>query len=243
MRRFGWVLVLAGLLGAWQAWVDLRSLPIYLLPAPSDIAAALWDERSTLGSEALVTMREMLVGFLAAVAAGLAAAILIQRVSWMRHALYPLLVASQSVPWVAVSSLFVIYLGFGLAPKVLIVALVCFFPITANAVDGFASAPRELGRTMQTLNASGRAVFWRIELPWAAPGIFTGARIAASYAAVAALFSEYAGGSGGLVDSMHDHLDTGLVGAAIVLLAALSLGLFGLVTLIERIVLPWSREG
>jgi putative hydroxymethylpyrimidine transport system permease protein len=96
---------------------------------------------------------------------------------------------------------------------------------------------------MRTLNATPRAIFWRVELPWASPRVFTGARIAASYAAVAALFAEYAGGSGGLADSMHDQLDTQLVGAAIVLLALLALALFGLVTLLERIMIPWAREG
>ncbi|MDX6547524.1 MAG: putative hydroxymethylpyrimidine transport system permease protein [Gaiellales bacterium] len=244
MRRYGWVVVLAGLVAAWQAWVDLRSIPVYLLPAPSDIASALWDQRSTLASQALVTLREMLAGYAAAVAAGLGAAILLQRVPWLRHAVYPLLVASQSVPVVAIAPLLVIYLGFGLSPKVLIVALVCFFPVTANALDGFASAPRDLRRTMRTLNASPRAIFWRVELPWAAPRIFTGARIAASYTAVAAIFAEYAGGSGGLADSMRNaNYDNGLIGAGIVWLAALALGMFGLVTLIERVALPWSREG
>jgi putative hydroxymethylpyrimidine transport system permease protein len=242
MRRYAWVLVLAGLVAAWQAWVDLRSVPDYLLPAPSGIASALWDERSTLASQTLVTLREMLVGYAAAVAAGLGAAILLQRVAWLKQAIYPLLVASQSVPVVAIAPLLVIYLGFGLSPKVLIVALVCFFPVAANALDGFAAAPGDLRRTMRTLNASQRAIFWQVELPWAAPRIFTGARIAASYAAVAALFAEYAGGSGGLADSMHDQLDTGLVGAAIVLLAALALGLFGAVTLLERVTIPWARE-
>ena len=95
---------------------------------------------------------------------------------------------------------------------------------------------------MRTLNASPRAIFWRVELPWASPRVFTGARIAASYAAVAALFAEYAGGSGGLADSMHDQLDTPLVGAAITLLALLALALFGLVTLAERLAIPWARE-
>jgi putative hydroxymethylpyrimidine transport system permease protein len=243
MRRFAWVAVLVGLIAAWQVWVDARSVPDYLLPSPSGIASALWDGRSTLASQAAVTLREMLVGYAAAVVLGLGAAVLLQRLSWLRGAVYPLLIASQSVPVVAVAPLLVIYLGFGLSPKALIVALVCFFPVTANALDGFASAPADLRRTMRTLNATERAIFWRVELPWAAPRIFTGARIAASYAAVAALFAEYAGGSGGLADSMHDQLDTALVGAAIALLAALSLGLFGLVTLAERLMIPWAREG
>ena len=243
MRRLAWVPALIAIVAAWQAWIDLRDVPDYVAPAPSDIARALWDERSTFASEGLVTLREMLVGFAAAVAGGLAAAILLHRIRWLRGAVYPLLVASQSIPVVAIAPLLVIGLGFGLAPKVLIVALVCFLPVTVSALDGFASAPADLRRTMRTLNASPRAIFWRVELPWAAPRIFSGARIAAAYAAVAALFAEYAGGSGGLADSMHDQLDTGLVGAAVVMLAALALALFGAVVLLERVALPWAREG
>lgn len=245
MRRFAWILVLAVLVAAWEAWVDLRSIPDYLLPSPSAVAQALWSNRTTLAHEVGVTLREMVVGYLAAIAAGLAAAIVLRRVDWLRGAIYPLLAGWQSVPVVAVAPLLVIYLGFGLTPKVIIVALVCFFPITANALDGFARSPQELRRAMRTLNASDRAIFWRIELPWAAPSIFTGARIAASYAAVAALFAEYAGGSGGLGDTMRNaqaQLDGATVGAAIVLLAALALALFGLVTLFERVAIPWARE-
>ena len=117
MKRFAWVAVLAGLLLAWEAWVDLRSVPDYLLPSPSGIASALWDERSTLLSQAAVTAREMLLGFALAVILGLGAAILLQRLPWLRSAVYPLLVASQSIPVVAIAPLLVIYLGFGLSPE------------------------------------------------------------------------------------------------------------------------------
>jgi putative hydroxymethylpyrimidine transport system permease protein len=244
MKRFAWILVLGLLLVLWEAHVRVRGIPDYLLPAPSAIAQALWDQRSPLASQTLVTAREMVLGFATAVAAGLGAAIVIQRLPWLRNAVYPLLVASQSVPVVAIAPLLVIYLGFGLAPKVLIVALVCFFPITANALDGFASAPPDLRRTMLTLNGRPQSIFWRVELPWAAPRIFTGARIAATYSAVAALFAEYAGGSGGLRESMQNqNLDTPLIGASIVLLASLALALFAIVTMIERVALPWARDG
>jgi ABC-type nitrate/sulfonate/bicarbonate transport system permease component len=242
MRRLTWIPALIAIVAAWQAWIDLRDVPDYVAPAPTDIARVLWDERSTLGSQALVTLREMLAGFAAAAVGGLAAAVLLHRVRWLRGAVYPLLVASQSIPIVAIAPLLVIGLGFGLAPKIVIVALVCFLPVTVNALDGFAGTPADLRRTMRTLNASPRAIFWRVELPWAAPRIFSGARIAAAYAAIAALFGEYAGGSGGLADSMHDQLDTGLVGAAVVVLAALALALFGAVILVERLAVPWARE-
>jgi ABC-type nitrate/sulfonate/bicarbonate transport system permease component len=240
--RFGWVIVLAALLGAWELYVRVRGIPDYLLPAPTDIAAALWDERSTLAGQALVTLREMVVGLAAAVATGLGAAIVLHRSETLRRAVYPLLVASQSVPVVAVAPILVIYLGFGLAPKVLIVALVCFFPVTVATLDALRTVDPEHRRVMRTLNASPRRIFWHVEMPFALPGAFSGTRVAASYSAVAALFAEYAGGSGGLAESMRNGLDTPLVGAAITLLALMSMGLFALVTLAERLALPWSRR-
>jgi ABC-type nitrate/sulfonate/bicarbonate transport system permease component len=241
MRRFAWVLVLAVLLAAWEAYVQLRGVPEYLLPAPSQIAQALWDDRSTLASQALVTLKEMLLGFAAAVIIGFAAAVLLHLVPWLRGAVQPILIASQSVPVVAIAPILVIYLGFGLAPKVLIVALVCFFPITVNTLDGLERVDPEYRRMLRTLDATRWQVFRRVELPWSLPGLFAGARIAASYSAVAAVFAEYAGGQSGLVDSMRDGFDTPLVGAAIVVLALMSLALYGAVTVAERLTLPWAR--
>ena len=241
MRRFTWVLVLAVLLAAWEAYVQLRGVPEYLLPAPSQIAQALWDDRSTLASQALVTLKEMLLGFAAAVIIGFAAAVLLHLVPWLRAAVQPILIASQSVPVVAIAPILVIYLGFGLAPKVLIVALVCFFPITVNTLDGLERVDPEYRRMLRTLDATRWQVFRRVELPWSLPGLFAGARIAASYSAVAAVFAEYAGGQSGLVDSMRDGFDTPLVGAAIVVLALMSLALYGAVTVAERLALPWAR--
>jgi ABC-type nitrate/sulfonate/bicarbonate transport system permease component len=153
----------------------------------------------------------------------------------------PILIASQSVPVVAIAPILVIYLGFGLAPKVLIVALVCFFPITVNTLDGLERVDPEYRRMLRTLDATRWQVFRRVELPWSLPGLFAGARIAASYSAVAAVFAEYAGGQSGLVDSMRDGFDTPLVGAAIVVLALMSLALYGAVTVAERLTLPWAR--
>jgi putative hydroxymethylpyrimidine transport system permease protein len=164
MRRYAWIPLLALLLLVWEAWVQLRGIPDYLLPAPSAVAQALWDGRSDLGSQALVTLREMVLGLLAAVAFGLASAIVLQRLDWLRSAVYPLLIASQSVPVISLSPLLLIYLGFGVTPHIVIVALVCFFPVTANALDGFAGTPADLRRMMRTLNASARGIFWRVEL-------------------------------------------------------------------------------
>jgi putative hydroxymethylpyrimidine transport system permease protein len=249
MRRLaahaGWIAVLALLVAAWQAYVRLRGVPQYVLPAPSDVARTLWDERRALASAAGVTAREMLAGFAVALAFGLSAAVALHSSGTLRRAVYPLLVASQSVPVVAIAPILVIYLGFGLAPKLLIIALVCFFPITVGALDGFRSVDPEHVRVMRTLRASRAGIFRRVELPWALPSIFTGMRVAASYAAVAALFAEYAGADSGLGNAMREgtgQYDAPLVGAAVVVLAALALALFGAVTLAERLIAPWARR-
>jgi putative hydroxymethylpyrimidine transport system permease protein len=244
-RRLGWVVVLAAVLAAWQAFVRLRGVPDWLLPAPSDIARALVDDRSRLASDTLVTVREMLIGYLAAVAFGIAAATGLHWSPTARRAVYPLLVASQSVPVVAIAPILVIYLGFGLAPKIVIVALVCFFPITVNALDGFQSVDPAYASMMRTLHADRLAVFRRVEFPAALPAIFSGMRVAASYAAVAALFAEYAGASSGLGLAMQEgatQLDAPLTGAAVVVLAAMALALFAAVTMLERMVAPWGRR-
>jgi putative hydroxymethylpyrimidine transport system permease protein len=240
------VLLLVGLVAAGQAYVRLRGVPQYVLPAPTDVARALWDERGALASAAWVTAREMLAGFAVALAFGLLAGIALHASPTLRRAAYPLLVASQSVPVVAIAPILVIYLGFGLAPKLVIVALVCFFPITVAALDGFRSVDPDHILVMRTLRASRVAIFRRVELPFALPAIFTGMRVAASYAAVAALFAEYAGADSGLGNAMREgtgQYDAALVGAAVVVLAALALGLFGLVTLVERLTVPWARRG
>ncbi len=243
--RIGWVVALLIILGAWQAWVRLRDVPDYLLPAPTDILGALRDDRGRLADDAVATAGEMLAGFAAALGFGLVSATALHFSATLRRAVYPLLVASQSVPVVAVAPVLVIYLGFGLAPKVVIVALVCFFPVTVNALDGLRSVDPEYLRVMRTLRASRAAIFRRVELPWALPSVFSGARVAASYAAVAALFAEYAGGSSGLGETMQTataQLDAPLVGAAVVVLAGLALALFAAVSAAERIAIPWARR-
>ena len=245
MRRFGWVIVLIAVFALWQAWVDLRGVPDYLLPAPTDVATTLWDERSSLFSDAVHTFAEMLAGFAVAIVSGLAVATLMHRWQTLRRALYPLLTATQSIPLVALAPLLVVYLGFGLAPKLVIIALVCFFPITVGAVDGFEGVDPEYRRMMRTLHASESAIFRRVEFPAALPSIFSGARVAASYTAIAALFAEFVGSSAGLgftIRQADDQFDTALIGAAVLLLALLALILFWGVGLVQRVVAPWSRQ-
>ena len=248
-RRGSWrrgapalLLVVAGI-GVWEAAIRLFHVPDYLLPAPSAVAADFGADGRLLLDNSLVTLKEMLLGFALAVAAGLLLAVALHLSGTLRRALYPLLIGSQTIPVVVLAPVLVILLGFDLAPKLAIVALVCFFPIVVNTVGGLRSVDPELIRMMRTLDGSRWAILKRVELPWALPLAFSGMRVAATYAAIGAVFGEWAGSSAGLGYLMLQatpNLDTPRIFAAIVILTALSLGLFLLVQLAERLLVPWA---
>jgi putative hydroxymethylpyrimidine transport system permease protein len=236
-------LVLAGL-GAWELAVRALHVPRYLLPAPSAVVQDLRTDGRLLLDSSWVTGREMVLGFALAVAAGLALAPLLHLSGTLRRALYPILIGSQAVPIVVLAPILAILLGFDLAPKLAIVALICFFPIVVNGVDGLRSVDADLVRMMRTLDASRWAILRRVELPSALPLLFSGMRVAATYAAIGAVFGEWSGSSAGLGFLMLQatpNLDTPRIFAAVTILSLLSLALFLLVSLLERVLVPWAR--
>lgn len=235
-------LLFAALVGVWEAVVRLAHVQDYVFPAPSAVARSLYDGAGLLGSATLVTAREVVLGYLLAVAAALAIAIALHFSAALRRALLPLLVLSQTVPTVLLAPILAILLGYGIEPKLVVVAVVCFFPIVVNAVDGLRAADPELIRMMRTLHGGRLAIFRRVEFPGALPAIFSGARIAATYAAVGAVFGEWAGSSAGLgfvILQAQPALETARIFAAVIVLSALALALYGVVTLTERILVPW----
>jgi putative hydroxymethylpyrimidine transport system permease protein len=237
--------LLVGLIALWELIVRVADVPDYLFPAPSAVAAALRDDAGTLGDAALVTAREMLLGYILAVGVGLGLAVALHFSTVLRRALLPLLVLSQTVPTVVLAPVLAILLGYGIGPKLVVVAIVCFFPIVVNAVDGLRATDPELIRMMRTLRGTRWSIFRRVELPGALPMIFSGARIAATYAAVGAVFGEWAGSSEGLGFVMlqsQPSLDTELIFASVLFLSLLALGLYGAVTLLERVLVPWKWE-
>jgi putative hydroxymethylpyrimidine transport system permease protein len=239
------ILLLAGLIALWELVVRAADVPDYLFPAPSAVAAALRDDAGTLGDATLVTAREMLLGYLLALVLGLAFAVLLHFSALLRRALLPLLVVSQTVPTVVLAPILAILLGYGIGPKLIVVAIVCFFPIVVNAVDGLRATDPELVRMMRTLHGTRWSLFRRVEFPGALPMIFSGARIAATYAAVGAVFGEWAGSSEGLGFVMlqsQPSLDTAVIFASVSILSLLALALYGLVTLAERLLVPWNSE-
>jgi len=244
------VAVILLLLSAWElaARWDLisnaLSIEDFLVPAPSDVAESLWRDRSLLADDSWVTMREVVLGFACALASGLAFALVLHLSDTLRRAFYPLLIASQTIPPVAIAPILVVWFGFGLGPKVLLIALVCFFPVTVNTLDGLRSVDPQLITMMRTLGAGRAQILGRVELPSALPFFFSGTKIAIAVAVIAAVFAEWVGAESGLGHQIfvaESQLLTARMFAAITLLGVMAIGLFGLVALIERRVVRWDR--
>jgi NitT/TauT family transport system permease protein/putative hydroxymethylpyrimidine transport system permease protein len=249
MKR--WVLpllLLAGLLGAWQiaassgAIASALHIEPFLVPSPSEIAESLWQSRSLLAENAWVTLKEVLLGFACALVAGLGFASAMHLSETLRLAFQPLIVASQTIPLFVIAPILVVWFGFGIGPTLAIVALICFFPITVNTLDGLGSIDPEATKMMRTLDASRRQIFWRVEAPGALPYAFSGAKIAVAVAVIGAVFGELAAsgsGLGRLIFQDMAQLETARAFASVVVLSAIAIGFFGLLALAERRVVTW----
>jgi NitT/TauT family transport system permease protein/putative hydroxymethylpyrimidine transport system permease protein len=242
--------VVAAAIGAWQLaaeWkllADALSIEPFLIPAPSDIASALWNDRDLLAEDGWVTLREVVLGFALSLVAGLSFAAVLHLSETMRRAFYPLLVASQTVPIIVVAPILVVWFGFGITPKLVIIALICFFPITVNALDGLRAVDPDLIKLMRTLDASRLRIFLGAEAPSALPYAFSGAKIAVAVAVIGAVFGEWAGSEAGLGHLMLQasaQLETARLFAAVVVLSVFAVSLFALLSLLERRVAWWGR--
>ena len=191
------VLVLV-LLGVWQLYCAVSGIDPLVLPPPTAVGRALFDDRSLLWSNFAVTAEEVLLGMLAALVAGVLLAAAIHCSATLRRAFYPVLIASQTVPISIVAPILLVWLGFGLAPKLLIVMLVCFFAITVATLDGLAAVDPQLHKLMSSLGATRWQTLRRVEAPSALPGLFSGLRIAVAASLVGAVFAEWSGANTGL---------------------------------------------
>ena len=249
MRRWVPALVLvAALLGAWQlaassgALADLLGLEPFLVPSPAEIAGSLWENRALLAENARVTLQEILLGFLIGLLAGVGFAALLRFSATLRRAFYPLMVGSQAVPILVFAPVLVVWFGFGIGPKLIVVALLCFFPIAVATTDGLRSVDPEAVKMMRSLDASRLGLLWRLEAPNALPFVFSGARVAATFAPIGAVFGEWVGadsGLGHLILQDNAQLETARLFAAAFLLAAIAISLFGLLALAERRIVTW----
>jgi ABC-type nitrate/sulfonate/bicarbonate transport system permease component len=236
------LLVPLALIAGWEAYTRLAGVDPTVLPPPSRIVTELYDFRGLAWEHTRQTIIETVVGFGASIVFAVLSAVGMDQITWVRRSLYPMMVASQTIPIIAIAPLMIIWFGFGLLPKVLVIILVTFFPIVVALLDGFASTEREAMNLLQTMGATKRQIFVHVRFPTALPNFFTGLRISATYAIVAAIFAEYVGAYTGLgiwMQLSKNAFRTDLVFAAILITAVLSVALFLLVHLVARFTIPW----
>lgn len=243
-RTIPTLVLLALAVAAWQWVASLESVDDLTLASPTETLTAIGDDSALLWSNALVTLQEVLLGLAIAVAAGGAAAIGMHLWRPLREAAYPLLIASQAIPIVVLAPIFVLAFDYGIGPKLAIVALICFFPVTVALMDGLRGVPPEQLKLMRSLGATRLGTLRRVELPAALPSLFSGLRIAATVSVIGAVFGEWAGadeGLGRMVLLANTQLETPRVYAGVVILTAMAVALFALVALAERVAVPWNR--
>jgi putative hydroxymethylpyrimidine transport system permease protein len=236
------LLVLAAL-GAWELIVRAGVVDALLLPAPTHIAQALYEDRAILGEDLLVTGFEVALGLAGAIAVGAALALGMHLYTPVRRALRPLVIGSQAVPIPIIAPLFILVLGFGLAPKVLMVALVCFFPVTINFYDGLRDVDPDARKLLRSFDASRLQRLRLLDVPSALPAAFTGVKVAAAVAVIGAVFAEWAGSDRGLGHTLliaNGQLETARAFAATALLFVLAVALYGLFSLLERRLVDWT---
>jgi putative hydroxymethylpyrimidine transport system permease protein len=237
------LLVILALIAGWEALAKLGNIDPLILPAPTDVASSLWTDRGLLAPDLATTTGEVLLGLLAAIAAGVAVALAMHLSPLARKALRPLIIGSQAVPVPVIAPLVIIVLGFGLAPKVLLIALVCFFPVAINLHDGLRDADPDARKLLRSLDATRWQTLRMLEAPSALPAAFTGIRVAAAVAVIGAVFAEWAGSDSGLGHSLltaNGQLLTARAFAATLLLIVLAVVLYGAVALLERRVVDWT---
>ncbi len=227
---------------AWYMVAVRSGLSDFILPSPLLVLQAGWETRDILSSAIKTTMVETLIGLVISILLGVAIAAMMDLSPFVRRALYPILVASQTVQILAIAPLLIIWFGFGMLPKVIIVVLVCFFPLAVNTADGLASADPDYVALLMAMGAKRHQIWHMVRLPSALPSFFSGLRVAVTYSVVGATIGEWVGGSEGLGLYMlrsKNALATDQVFVAIVITSAISIGLFSLIYIIERISLPW----
>lgn len=236
--------LLGGFLVLWEVAVRLFHLPFYILPAPSRIARLLVADQALLLSQAAVTLAEVLLGFALAFVVGILLAFLIFSSRTVERAVYPLIIASQTIPVFAIAPLLIVWFGYGMASKVAMAALIVFFPIVVNTVDGLRATDPDMVKLFLILGATPGQVLWHLRVPAALPFVFSGVRIAVATSVIGAVIGEWVGstqGLGFLMIHANAQLHIDVVFAAIVYLSVMAVGLFLAVSAVEWVALPWQR--
>ena len=228
----------------WYICSDREVIPAYMLPSPYDVVKAFIDNFSVMMKQASVTLQEACYGLLIGVALAFIVATLMDRFSFLHKAIYPILVITQTIPTIAIAPLLVLWMGFGMAPKITLVVLTTFFPIAVGLLGGFAGADEDAINLMRAMGANRYQIFKYVKLPNAMPSFFSGLRVSASYSVVGAVISEWLGGFEGLgvyMTRVKKAYAFDKMFAVIVFISIISLLLMALVNLPEKTVMPWKR--
>jgi ABC-type nitrate/sulfonate/bicarbonate transport system permease component len=240
------VAAVAGVFVLWDLAIRLFDVRPSTVPPPGDVFRAIRDDWTVLSDRTWTTLQEAVVGFLIGSAVGFALAVLMSRWGVVRRVLYPVLIASQAIPPPAMAAPLVIVLGFGLAPKIAVIALWVFFPVVVNVLDGLASVDRDLLNLARTMNGRRYRTFLLIEVPATLTPMFSALKLGAAYSVTGAVIGEALAsltpGLGNYLGIKNSQLDTDGVYAAVLLLAAIGLGGFLLVSGIERLATPWRSR-
>ena len=245
MRRAAAPLLALALLGVWELYARSGAVDEFILPAPTAIAEAAYDDRALLWDNFWVTALEVAAGIAVSAAAAFALAVALHFNRTARGAIFPLLVGTQAVPIVIIAPLLVVWWGFGLAPKLAIVAIVCFFPIVVTTLDALGRVDPDELKLMRTLDATRWQAFRYAEAPAALPGALSGAKIAVAVAVIGAVLAEYAGSSEGLghlILQALPQLEIARAWAAVAILALFAVALFFALHLAERRIAPWAHR-
>ena len=215
-----------------------------MLPSPGKVLAALWNEAPRLWENALVSLQEAFIGLFLSIAAAFLLAILMDRFRFLYQALYPVLVITQTIPVIAIAPLLVLWLGYGVLPKIVLIFITCFFPLVVGVLSGFASVDWDVLRLMSSMGATRRQILFQVKLPSSLESFFAGLRISAVYSIVGAVIAEWLGGEAGLgvyMTRVRSAYAFDKMFAVIFLISVLSLLLMKLVDFLQKKMMPWKR--
>ncbi len=237
------VVVIIIVLAIWQCACSFRLVPSYMLPSPIRVVKAFINDFDLLMKHAKTTMTEAFLGMGLGVLLGFVSAALMDAFKVVRRGLYPILILTQTIPPVAIAPLLILWFSYGIAPKVVLVVLVSYFPIAIGLLEGFESVDKDLIRMMKSMNAGTRQIFWHVKFPCALGEFFSGLKIAASYSIVGAVIAEWLGGFNGLgvyMTRVKKSMSYDKMFAVIFFVSALSLILMALIKLLQKKAMPYK---
>jgi NitT/TauT family transport system permease protein len=230
---------------AWELAIRLFEVPTFVLPAPSAIVRTLIESRARLANAAISTAIEISLGFVLASLTGIVIALVIVRFERFGRALYPLIVLFQNVPKVALAPIFILWFGFDLAPKIVLIVVIAFFPVAIDMLAGLQSVEPSFVALMQSVGASRGKILMRVRIPHSLPHLMAGLKVAITFSVIGAIVGEFAGANQGLgyvIEFASTQLDTPLIFAALVVVSVLGLAFYYVVEFAERVLVPWAPK-